>query len=176
MARRRQSNSTSRQVRRALRKVRPIWIIKIILYGLGIYSFLYCQREYQLTLISFKTVVITGVVSGVIASLIIEREIKYYIFSIILLGSLCMGILFKVNRTFIHKKEEKFKMHILDKALRSAKLDHSQVAIEFDDFDRDIVIGGDQEFKLAPAQFLILTARKGGLGYYIITYKELAEK
>jgi hypothetical protein len=176
MARRRQSNSTSRQVRRALRKVRPIWIIKIILYGLGIYSFFYCQREYLVTLISFKMVVIIGVTSGVVASLIIEREIKYYIFSIILLGSLCTGILFKVNRTFVHKKEEKFKMHILAKALRSPKLDHSQVAIEYEDFDRDIIIGGDQEFLLTPAQFIILTARKGGLGYYIITYKELVEK
>jgi uncharacterized membrane protein YeaQ/YmgE (transglycosylase-associated protein family) len=121
-------------------------------------------------------VVIIGVVSGIIASLIIEREIKYYLFSIILLGSLCTGILFKINRTFVHKREEKFKIHILSKALRSAKLDHSQVSIEFDDFDRDIVIGGDQEFKLAPAQFIILTTRKGGLGYYIITYKELTEK
>jgi uncharacterized membrane protein YeaQ/YmgE (transglycosylase-associated protein family) len=176
MARRRRSNSTSRQVRRALRKVKPIWILKIILYGLGIYSFLYCQREYPLTLISFKTVVIIGIISGFIASLIIEREIKYYIFSIILLGSLCTGILFKINRTFVHKKEEKFKLHILDKALRSAKLDHSQVSIEYDDFDRDIIIGGDQEYKLAPAQFIILTVRKGGLGYYIITFKELAEK
>lgn len=175
MARRR-SNSTSRQVRRALRKIKPIWIIKIILYGLGIYSFFYCQREYPLTLISFKTVVTIGVIAGIIASLIIEREIKYYLFSIILLGSLGTGLLFKVNRTFVHKKEEKFKLRILDKAMRSPRLDHSQVTIEYDDFNRDIIIGGDQEYKFGPAQFVILTARKGGLGYYIITYKELAEK
>jgi hypothetical protein len=176
MARRRRTNSKSRRVRRALRRVKPIWIFKIILYALGLYSFLYCQQEYLVTLISFKMMVTIGVVSGIVASLIIERELKYYLFSIILLGSLCTGILFKVNRIFMHKKEEKFKIHLLAKALRSPTLDHSQVSIEFDDFDRNIIIGGDQEYILGPAQFIILIARKGGLGYYIITYKELAEK
>lgn len=175
MARRR-SNSTSKKLRRALRKIKPIWFIKIILYALGIYSFLYCQREYPLTLINFKTVVTVGVVAGIIASLIIERELKYYLFSIILLGSLCTGILFKINRSFVHKREEKIKLLILDKALKSPRLDHSIVTIEYNDFNRDIPVEGDQDYKLTSAHFIILTVRKGGLGYYIITYKELVEK
>jgi len=176
MARRRRSKSTAQQVRKALRKVKPVWILKLILYALGIYSFFYCQREYPATLISFNMVIIVGIVSGLIASLVIERNYKYYLFSIILLGSLCVGILFKLNRAFVHKDEEKIKLIILSKSLHSAKLEHSQVTIEYNGFNRDIVIGGDQEYRFTPAHFLILTVRKGGLGYYIITYKELSEK
>jgi hypothetical protein len=174
MARRRRSKSNAKNVQKSLRKIKPVWILKIILYALGIYSFLYCQREYQATLISFKMVLIIGIAAGLIVSLIIEREIKYYLFSIILLGSLCTGILFKLNRTFVHKEEKKIKLIILGKSLRSAKTDHSIVTVDYDDFNRDIIIDGVQESLLTPAHFLTLTVREGGLGYYIITDKQLS--
>jgi hypothetical protein len=174
MARRRRSQSSAKKVRKALRKIKPFWILKIFLYALGIVSFLYCQREYPTALISFKMVLIIGIATGIIASLIIEREYKYYLFSVILLGSLCMAILFKLNRTFVHKKEETFKLIIVNKSLRSAKQEHSIVTVYFDDFSRDIIVDGFQEDLLAPAHKLILTVRKGGLGYYIITDKRLS--
>src|ERR1700744_2378643 len=104
MERRRRSRRTSgrilREARKILRKIKPFWVFKIILYGLGIYAFFYSQREYIVTLISFQTVVTIGVVTGIIASILIERELKYYLFSIILLGSLCTAGLFKFNRVF----------------------------------------------------------------------------
>jgi len=121
-------------------------------------------------------VVIIGVVTGLIASLIIERELKYYLFSIILLGSLCVGILFKLNRTFVHKKEETIKLIIEGKLLRSARQEHTVVTVVYDDYVRDIIITGGQEGLITPAHYLKLTVRKGGLGYYIITGKELSEK
>ncbi|MBS1529542.1 MAG: hypothetical protein JSU01_04475, partial [Bacteroidetes bacterium] len=114
--------------------------------------------------------------TGLIASLIIERQIKYYLFSVILLGSLCMGILFKLNRTFVHKKEETLKLIILGKSLRSARQEHSIVTVEYNDINRDIIVDNVSESVLTPAHYLILTVRKGGLGYYIITDKELSEK
>lgn len=176
MARRRRSQSNAKKVTKALRKIKPVWILKFILYGLGIYAFFYCQQEYPTALVSFKNVIIIGIVSGVIASLIIERDIKYYLFSIILLGSLCTGILFKLNRTFVHKEEEKIKLIILDKSVRSVRQEHTIVTVDYDDFNRDIIISGAQESLIGPAHFLILTVRKGGLGYYIIVDKELVNK
>ena len=164
-----------RKVNKVLKKIKVVWIVKAILYGLGVYAFLYCQREYASALISFKAIIIIGIISGIIASLIVEREFKYYLFSVILLGSLFTGILFKLNRTFVHAKEEKIKVRILDKAMRSAKTEHSAVTIEYNDFDRDIYIEGNQEHLLGPSSFIVLTVRKGGLGYYIITYKELVK-
>lgn len=175
MARRRRSKSNARKVRKVLRKVKPAWILKFILYALGIVSFLYCQREYPTALISFKTVLIIGIVTGIIASVIIERQVKYYLFSVILFGSLAMGILFKLNRTFVHKKEETLKLIILGKSLRSARQEHSIVTIDYNDYNRDIIVDGFQENLIVPAHFLILTVRKGGLGYYIITDKQLSE-
>ncbi|MFI5161409.1 MAG: hypothetical protein ACHQHN_09030 [Sphingobacteriales bacterium] len=146
-----------------------------MLYGLGIYSFFYCQREYAVTLISFQTVVTIGVITGLIASIFLERELKYYLFSIILLGSLCMGAFFKLNRTFQHSQEVKIKARILNKTLQSAKIEKSRVTIEYDDFNKDIPIEYIQESLIGQSQFIELTVHKGGLGYYIITYHELVK-
>ena len=165
-----------RKVTKTLKQIKVIWIIKGILYGLGIVSFFYCQKEYTSILISFKAVVISGIITGLIVSLIVERQLKYYLFSIILFGSLCLAIFFRVNRSLVHPREEKIKVRILAKMLRSAKTEHSQVTIDYNDFTRDIYIDGEQEHSIGPAQFIILTVRKGGLGYYIITYRELTSE
>ncbi len=180
MKRRRSSRRTSghiqRAVRRSLRKIKPFWVFKIILYGLGIYAFFYSEREYAVTLISFQTIVTIGVVTGLIASIFIEREFKYYLFSIILLGSLCTAGLFKFNHTFAHAAEIKIKPRILSKALQSAKVERSHVTIEYDDFNKDIPVEHIQEYLLGSSEFIALTVRKGALGYYIITYKELVKQ
>jgi hypothetical protein len=172
---RRTSGRTIRQVRKVVKKIKPIWIIKAILYGLGIYSFFYVEREYAVTLVSFQTIVTTGIIAGLIASIFLERQLKYYLFSIILLGSLCVAVLFKINRTFAHSQEIKIKPRILGKAMQSAKVEHSRVTIEFDDFNKDIPIEYIQEYLIGPSQFIVLTVHKGGLGYYIITYRELVK-
>ena len=176
---RRRSRRTSRhstsKVSRFLKKIKPGWIIKAILYSLGIYSFFYVEREYAVTLISFQTIVITGLITGLLASLFIERQLKYYLFSVILLGSLCVAILFKVNRSFAQSTDIKIKTRILDKALQSAKIEHSRVTIEYDDFNKDIPVEYTQEYLLGPSQFIALTLHKGGLGYYIITYHEIVK-
>ncbi len=147
---RRRSRRTSRhstsKVSRVLKKIKPGWIIKAILYSLGVYSFFYVEREYAVTLISFQTIVITGIVTGFITSLFIERQLKYYLFSIILLGSLCVAILFKINRSFAQSKDVIIKPRILDKALQSAKIEHSRVTIEYDDFNKDIPVEYMQEY------------------------------
>jgi len=174
--RRRTSGRTSRQVKKVLKKIKPAWIIKAILYGLGVYCFLYCKREYAVTLISFQTIVVTGIIAGLILSFIIERQFKYYLFSIVLFGSLFVATLFKVNRSFASNKEEKIKAQILNKAIKSAKTEGSRVTIEYNDFSKDIDIDRIQEYKMAPSDFIILTARKGALGYYVITYKELVDQ
>jgi len=171
----RRTNRTSRNVRKVLKKIKPVWIIKAILYGLGIYCFFYCKREYAATLVSFQTVVVTGIISGLILSFIIERQFKYYLFSIILFGSLFMAVLFKINRSFASSREEKIKAQILNKAVKSAKTEGSRVNIEYDDFSKDIDIERIQEYLMGPSDYIILTAHKGGLGYYIITYKELVD-
>jgi hypothetical protein len=165
-----------RKIKKALKKIKAIWIIKAILYGLGIYSFFYSIREYSTTLISFSTVVWIGIITGIIASVIIERQIKYYLFSIILLGSLCTALLFKINRRFVHSQENKLKVRILSKVIKSPKIEHSRVTIEYNDFTRDIEIDNLQEYHIESAEFIVLTVRKGGLGYNIITYRELVDK
>jgi len=172
---RRRSRRPGRKVRRVLKKIKPIWIIKAILYGLGIYSFFYSEREYAVTMVSFQTTMIIGITSGVIASFIIERQYKYYLFSIILLGSLFTAVFFKVNRSFASSIEDKIKARILYKALKSPKIEHSRVTIEYDDFTKDIAIEHIEEYLMGPSEFIVLTAHKGGLGYYIITYKELVK-
>ena len=172
---RRTSRHTTGKVNRAFKKIKPAWIIKAILYSLGVYSFFYVESEYAVTLISFQTIIITGLVTGIIASLFIERTLKYYLFSIILLGSLCVAILFKVNRSFAHSAEINIKSRILDKALQSAKIEHSRVTIEYDDFNKDIPVEYTQEYLLGSSQFIALTLHRGGLGYYIITYHEIVK-
>jgi len=172
---RRTSKHSSGKVSRALKKINPGWIIKAILYSLGIYSFFYVEREYAVTLVSFQTIIIASLVMGVIASLFIERQLKYYLFSIILLGSLCVAILFKVNQSFARSADVKIKLRILDKALQSAKIEHSRVTIEYDDFNKDIPVDYAQEYWIGPSQFIVLTVHKGGLGYYIITYHEIVK-
>jgi hypothetical protein len=165
-----------RKVKRALKKIKAIWIIKAILYGLGIYAFFYSEREYAVTLVSFQTIVTIGLVTGVIAAFILERQYKYYLFSVILIGSLATAIFFKVNRSFAQTSETKLKrIRILDKAVMSAKIEHTRVTIEYDDFNKDIAIDREQEYLIPPSAFIVLTVRKGGLGYYIITYSELVD-
>jgi hypothetical protein len=176
MQRRRRSSRSKHKVRKVLKKIKPSLILKLILYGLGIWCFFYSKDEYNVTLISFKEVLITGLVSGVILSLLIERDYKYYLFSIIFFGSLVTAFLFKVNRTFASNTEGHIEARILNKAMESAKTEKSRVSIEYDGFERDIDIDRIQEFKMGPSDFIILTARKGALGFYIITYKELIEK
>jgi hypothetical protein len=147
-----------------------------MLYGLGIWCFFYSRDEYDVTLVSFKAVLILGLVSGVILSFIIERDYKYYLFSIIFFGSLVTAAFFKVNRSFAGSREDHIEARILNKTLQSAKIDKSRVSIEYGGFERDIDIDRIQEYKLGSSDFIILTARKGALGYYIITYKELIEQ
>jgi hypothetical protein len=176
MERRRRSSRSKHKVRRVLKKIKPALILKLMLYGLGIWCFFYSKDEYDTTLISFKAVLIIGLVSGTILSFIIERGYKYYLFTIILLGSLVTAAFFKVNRSFASSKEDHIEARILAKTLQSNKIDRSRVSIEFGGFERDIDIDRIQEYKLGPSDFIILTARKGGLGYFIVTYKELIEQ
>ena len=176
MERRRRSSRSKHKVRKVLKKIKPSLILKLILYGLGIWCFFYSKDEYDATLISFRTVLITGLASGIILSLIIERSYKYYLFSIIFFGSLVTALLFKVNRTFASSSEGHIEARILNKTMESTRIDKSRVSIEYDGFERDIDIDRIQEFKMGPSDFILLTARKGALGYYIITYKELVEK
>jgi hypothetical protein len=171
----RRFSKRKRKVKRALKKIKAIWIIKIILYGLGIYSFFYSEREYSVTLVSFQTVIIIGIVSGIIASLVFERQYKYYLFSIILLGSLSTAVFFRFNKSFEHSAESKIKLRILDKAINSAKIDLTRVTIEYNDFNKDISIDSEQEYLMPAAAFIILTVHKGALGYNIITYRELVD-
>lgn len=176
MERRRRSTGSRHKVRRVLKKIKPSLILKLILYALGIWCFFYSKDEYEATLVSFKAVVVVGLVSGTILSFIIERDYKYYLFSIIFFGSLVTALAFKVNRSFASSKEDHIDARILAKTLQSSKIDHSRVSIEYGGFERDIDIDRIQEYKLGASDFIILTARKGALGYYIITYKELIEQ
>lgn len=176
MERRRRSSRSKHKVRRVLKKIKPTLVLKLMLYGLGIWCFFYSRDEYDVTLISFKAILILGLVSGVILSFIIERDYKYYLFSIIFFGSLVTAAFFKVNRSFASSREDHIEARILNKTLQSAKIDKSRVSIEYGGFERDIDIDRIQEYKLGSSDFIILTARKGALGYYIITYKELIEQ
>jgi hypothetical protein len=176
MERRRRSSRSKHKVRRVLKKIKPTLVLKLMLYGLGIWCFFYSRDEYDVTLVSFKAVLILGLVSGVILSFIIERDYKYYLFSIIFFGSLVTAAFFKVNRSFAGSREDHIEARILNKTLQSAKIDKSRVSIEYGGFERDIDIDRIQEYKLGSSDFIILTARKGALGYYIITYKELIEQ
>jgi hypothetical protein len=171
----RRFSKRKRKVKRALKKIKAIWIIKAVLYGLGIYSFFYSEREYSVTLVSFQTVVIIGIVTGVIAALILERDYKYYLFSIILTGSLATAVFFRFNKSFAHSVESKIKLRILYKAVNSAKVDLTRVTIEYNDFNKDITIDPEQEYLMPSAAFIVLTVHKGALGYNIITYRQLVD-
>ena len=164
-----------RKFRRFLRKVTPIAIIKGILYILGIYSFYYSQQQYEITIISLRTVLTVGIIGGLIVSLLLERRVKYYIFSIIFFGSLCTAAFFWVNKEFSGNAEVKLKQRILYKALVSKTVEHSRVTIIYDTFTKDIAISRDQEFNVGPASFIVLTVHPGGLGHYIIVYSELVK-
>ncbi|MBS1526781.1 MAG: hypothetical protein JST19_14075 [Bacteroidetes bacterium] len=162
-----------RTVKRIFKKIKAIWIVKGILYILGIMSFFYSQRQFEVTIISLSTVLTIGIVGGILVSLILERTIKYYLFSVIFFGSLCTAAFFWVNKELSSNNEVKLKQRILYKALASATIEHSKVTISFDSFTKDIPISSDQEFSIAPASFIILTVHPGGLGHYIIISSEL---
>jgi len=176
MERRRRRSRPGYKIRRVLKKIPPGLVLKLILYGIGVWCFFYSEDQYEATLISFKAIVILGLTVGIILSLIIERRYKYYLFSILAFGSLGTASFFKVNRMLADSKEQHIEARILGKALQSARIEHSRVSIEYDGFSRDIDIERIQEYKMNASDFIDLTARKGGLGYYIITYKELVEK
>ncbi|HVW12805.1 MAG TPA: hypothetical protein VHB54_03235 [Mucilaginibacter sp.] len=164
-----------RQARRIFRKIKGIWIVKAVLYILGILSFFYTQRQYEVTIVSLSTLLTIGIVSGLLVSLILERNIRYYLFSIIFFGSLCTAAFFWVNKALSGSDEIKLKQRILYKALASPTIEHSKVTISFDSFTKDIPISSDQEFNIAQASFIILTVHPGGLGHYIIISSELAK-
>jgi len=176
MERRRRRSRSTHKIRRVLKKIKPGMVIKLILYGIGIVCFFYSEDQYNTTLVSFKAIVAIGLIAGIILSLIIERHYKYYLFSILLFGSIGTATFFKINRTFVSKKEQHLEARILAKELQSSRIEHSRVSIEIEGFARDIDIDRIQEYKMPSSDFIVLTARKGGLGYYIITYKELVEK
>lgn len=172
MERRRRTRQTSR----IIKKIKLVWIVKTIIYALGIYSFFYSERQFSVTLISNSTLITIGIILGLVASIIIERNYKYYLFSIIILGSLFTGIFFRLNVFFASRTEVKLKERILYKAMVSAKAEYSRVTIGYENYNKDIAISGDQEPLIGSAEFIIMTARKGGFGYYIITDRELVKK
>jgi len=170
---RRRSKSKTKRI---FRKIKPLWLIKGILYALGLFSFFYSTRQYSVTLITDTTLLIVGLVSGILASLIIERNIKYYLFSIILLGSLCLAVFFRLNRQFVFKTEEHLKQRILYKAeALPGTSGASMVTISYEGNNKDINIPGDRSFLIGRSSFVILTVRRGGLGFYIITNTELVK-
>ncbi len=150
-------------------------MLKFIIYAFGVFSYFYSQDQYAATLVSLQTLLIIGVVTGLISSLILERNYVYYIFTIVLFGSLFTAIFLKLNSSFADKKEGKVKVRILSKALKSVNTEHSHVTIEYNDIYRDIEIDRLQEYLLANSVFMELTVKKGGLGYDIITYSELVK-
>ncbi|MGZ3753072.1 MAG: hypothetical protein ACXVB0_24650 [Mucilaginibacter sp.] len=164
------------RVNKLFKQVKVIWIVKAILYTLGIYSFIYAEHQHSLTLISTTTPIVIGIVSGLTVSLILERNYKYYLFSIIFWGSIFTAVFFKLNTIFASRDELKLKQHILYKALESAKIDYSRVTINYDGYNKDVGIASDQESIIGSSAFVILTVKKGGLGYFIITDTELAKK
>ncbi|HVV54858.1 MAG TPA: hypothetical protein VHC47_06020 [Mucilaginibacter sp.] len=169
------SRRRKRQVKRFLRKVKLSWIIKGILYILGIYAFFYTMHQYEITLISISSLLTIGITGGILVSLILERKLKYYLFSIILFGSLCTAVFFWINREFSGSHEIKLHQRILYKALASPKVEHSRVTIAYDNYMKDIGIAHDEEYNVDSASFIILTVHRGGLGHYIISGTELAK-
>ena len=167
---------SKRKSNRGKKKIKPALVIKLIIYGLGIFSYFYSQTQYANTLVAFfPTLLLIGLISGIISSLIIERTVKYYLFSIIFFGSLFTAIFFKLNTSFASSKEEKIKVRILYKALKSSSSDFSHVTVEYNDFNRDIEIDRSQDYMIGSAVFMVLTVRKGFLGYNIIEDKELVK-
>lgn len=176
MERRRRHSRSGYKVRKVFKKIKPALVLKLILYGIGVWCFFYSEEEYGSTLVSFKAIFILGLVVGIILSLIVERSYKYYLFSIICFGSIGTAFFFKMNKMFASDKEQHIEARILAKEMQSTKIENSKVSIEIEGFSRDIDIDRIQEYKMKSSDFIILTARKGGLGYFIITYKELVEK
>lgn len=152
---------------------KPIWILKFILYAIGVYCFFYSQNQYEITLIGGQKIVLIGLVSGLIATLIIERDLRYYLISIALLGSICTAIFFKLNDGLAHSAETTSKHQILNKVLASHNSERSKITVEWDGLIKDVPIESEDQQMIVPSKFVTLTVKKGALGYYIITDKEL---
>lgn len=152
---------------------KPIWILKFILYAVGVYCFFYSQNQYEITLIGGLKIVLIGLVSGLVATLIIERDLRYYVISIALLGSICTAIFFKVNNSLAHSSETVSKQQILDKTLAPHNNEKSKITVEWDGIIKDLPVESEDQQLIVPSKFVELTVKKGAFGYYIITDKEL---
>lgn len=165
----------SKKVSRRKRQIdfEPIRILKFILYAVGVFCFLYSQNQYEITLIGGQKILTIGIVSGLIVTLIIERDYRYYLVSIILLGSICTAIFFRLNCGLAHNSETTSKEQILNKTLSSQNSEKSKVTVEWDGFIKDVPIEPENRQLVVPSKFLTVKVKKGAFGYYIITDKEL---
>lgn len=57
--------------------------IKVVLYVLGFLSCLYTLKQYNFTLIDFKTTFLIGFAPALLATFVLERNYKYYLFCVV---------------------------------------------------------------------------------------------
>ncbi len=122
-------------------------------------------------LINATWLVIGGVISGVLILLAIRRK-HLYRFMILGICSLMVNIPLVINNVFASDKDETLKQPIIQKHYRQGKTEAS-VVINYQGLVKNISVYDDAA--LDSASYLILTANKGLLGYYIIKQSKLGK-
>jgi hypothetical protein len=164
--------------RRQLLKVHGVlWYVKAFLYAFGLLTSLYTLKQYNFTIINFLTPLIIWLAGGLIISLILERNYKLYVWSIIFFGSFCMWIFFLTNTIFSNSQLIKQKELIIDKHFRTVGGRYSSwVIINYNGVAKNVYVDPENESDLKSSSYIILTLKKGAWGYWIIENRELVKQ
>jgi len=131
--------------------------------------------RFQSTLVPLSIPLICGVVFGLgVAAFVLKKYVTIWLLSvpiIIASGSLFCSLLFFINTVFADSKIVNIKVPITERyRLRRGS---PRVFIQYEGISKTLNVTGTEKELFDSAHYVMLSAKKGALGYYIIKDEEL---
>lgn len=148
--------------------------VKAPLYILGFILALYTLRTYNFTFIKWQTVFLIGVIPALLCAILLKVKLKEYGLALILWGIFFAGAFFIVN-SFSGEKPIKIKLNITDR-YEGGSRSSPHVTVEYNGIEKDVNVDINATQHFLTARYLLVTVKKGCLGYYHIESRELVMK
>jgi hypothetical protein len=160
------------------------WLL-IIIGMIALIAFVYSAREYYLTVIQFKYILLGCLVPGLtIGTLTLQysRRIHgksvnawaHYLWAAIVYGSIAWGIFFWTNSHLSKSPSYVVKAAILER-LETIKYHHIHVRVNINDLEKDIPMPNADISEVNNSNFVLLTFKKGFWGPPFILDRQLSK-
>lgn len=166
------------------RKEEKISFLLLLLGLLAFICFIYSERQYDLTIVQFKYVVVINATAGVLLgglTYVYRKKnqdksinaVSHFVWAIIITGSITSAIFLSVNKEFPKSNDYIVKSKILE---RHEAYRHSTpyIRIDISGFTQDIHFPNNDMTEINNSNFVILTLKDGFFGFPVIIDKKLS--